>query len=114
MWQDESARDAENLLAIRRSLSWARLKGEEIRPRYFPPETKAGRRVIQIPDELVAALKRWKLQCPKSDEELVFPMPDGRPLCRDRLLRTRFYPALARAALRRVTSTPFATAAPRP
>ena len=77
MWQDESARDAENLLAIRRSLSWARLKGEEIRPRYSPPETKAGRRVIQIPDELVAALKRWKLQCPKSDEELVFPMPDG-------------------------------------
>jgi len=69
------------------SLSWARLKGEEIRPRYFPPKTKAGRRVIQIPEELVAALKRWKLQCPKSDEELVFPMPDGQPICRDRLLR---------------------------
>ncbi len=85
------------------SLSWARLKGEEIRPRYFPPKTKAGRRVIQIPEELVAALKRWKLQCPKSDEELVFPMPDGQPICRDRLLRTRFYPALARARLRRVT-----------
>ena len=90
-------------MAIRRSLSWARLKGQEIRPRFFPPKTKAGRRVIQIPDELVAALKRWKLQCPKSDEQLVFAMPDGQPLCRDRLLRTRFYPALARARLRRVT-----------
>ena len=74
-----------------------------MRPRFFRPKTKAGRRVIQIPDELVAALRRWKLQCPKSDEELVFAMPDGQPLCRDRLLRTRFYPALARAALRRVT-----------
>ena len=30
-------------VAICRSLSWARLKGEEIRPRYFPPKTKAGR-----------------------------------------------------------------------
>jgi integrase len=59
--------------------------------------------VIHIPDELVAALKRWKLQCPKSDEELVFPMPDGQPLRRDRLLRTRFHPALAHARLRRVT-----------
>jgi integrase len=90
-------------MAIRRSLSWARLKGEEIRPRFFRPKTKAGRRVIQIPDELVAALRRWKLQCPKSDEELVFAMPDGQPLCRDRLLRTRFSPALARARLRRVS-----------
>jgi integrase len=90
-------------MAIRRSLSWARLKGEEMRPRYFPPKTKAGRRVIHMPDELVTALKRWKLQCPQSEENLVFPTPDGQPLCRDRLLRTRFYPALARARLRRVT-----------
>jgi integrase len=103
-WTDlELTKKGPAKMAIRRSLSWARLKGEEIRPRYFPPKTKAGRRVIQIPDELVAALKRWKLQCPKSDEELVFPMPDGQPICRDRLLRTRFYPALARARLRRVT-----------
>ncbi len=103
-WTDlELTKEGPGKMAIRRSLSWARLKGEEIRPRYFPPKTKAGRRVIHIPDELVAALKRWKLQCPKSDEELVFPMPDGQPICRDRLLRTRFYPALARARLRRVT-----------
>jgi len=90
-------------MAIRRSLSWARLKGEEIRPRYFPPKTQAGRRVIQIPDQLVMALKRWKLQCPKSEEDLVFPTPDGQPICRDQLLRTRFHPALTRARLRRVT-----------
>jgi hypothetical protein len=65
MWQDESARDAENLLAIRRSLSWARLKGEEIRPRYFPPKTKAGRRVIQIPDELVAGPEALETPVPE-------------------------------------------------
>jgi integrase len=90
-------------MAIRRSLSWARLKGEEIRPRYYPPKTRAGRRMIEIPEQLVAAFRRWKLQCPQSADDLVFPTPEGQPLCRDRLLRTRFRPALARARLRRVT-----------
>ena len=99
----ELPKEGPGKMAIRRSLSWARLKGEDIRPRYFPPKTKAGRRVIEIPNELVVALKHWKLQCPKSTDDLVFPTPEGQPLCRDRLLRTRFYPALARARLRRVT-----------
>ena len=72
-------------MAIRRSLSWARLKGEEIRPRFFPPKTKAGRRVIQIPDELVAALKLWKLQCPKSMKSWYFRCPRGAALPRSAL-----------------------------
>jgi len=43
-WTDlELTREGPGKMAIRRSLSWARLKGEEIRPRYFPPKTKAGR-----------------------------------------------------------------------
>ena len=37
---------------IRSNVSWARLKGEEMRPRYFPPKTKAGLRKIPIPSEL--------------------------------------------------------------
>jgi integrase len=77
-------------MVIRRSLSWARLKGETRRPRYFPPKTKAGRRTISIPALLVADLKRWKLQCPQSEEDLVFPTPEGKPVCRDRLLRVAF------------------------
>jgi integrase len=88
---------------IRRSLQWAHLKGEVIRPRFYPPKTKAGLRAISIPAELAAALKRWKLQCPPSGLDLVFPMEDGRPMRWDHLLRCRFYPALARARLRRVT-----------
>jgi integrase len=52
---------------------------------------------------LVAALKRWKLQCPTSADDLVFPAPEGQPLCRDRLLRVCLRPALSRARLRRVT-----------
>ena len=90
-------------MVIRRSLSWARLKGEETRPRYFPPKTAAGRRTISIPALLISDLKRWKMHCPCSEEELVFPTFDGKPICRDWLLRVAFYPTLARARLRRVT-----------
>jgi integrase len=103
-WSDlELPKDGPGKMIIRRSLSWARLKGEETRPRYFPPKTKAGRRTISIPALLVADLKRWKLQCPHSKEDLVFPTLEGKPICRDWLLRVAFYPGLARARLRRVT-----------
>jgi integrase len=103
-WTDlELPKEGAGRMAIRRSLSWARLKGEETRPRYFPPKTKAGRRTISIPTLLIADLKRWKLQCPKSEEGLVFPTLEGKPVCRDWLLRVAFYPTLSRARLRRVT-----------
>src|SRR6202040_1942977 len=103
-WTDlELPKEGSGRMMIRRSLSWARLKGEEVRARYFPPKTKAGRRTISIPELLVADLKRWKLQCPQSEEGIVFPTSEGKPVCRDWLLRVAFYPALSRARLRRVT-----------
>jgi integrase len=103
-WTDlELPKDGPGKMAIRRSLSWARPKGEETRPRYFPPKTKAGRRTISLAAPLVADLKRWPLQCPRSAEDLVFPTPDGHPVCRDALLRVNFYPTLSRAKLRRMT-----------
>src|SRR6202165_2312050 len=102
-WTDlELPKEGQGMI-IRRSLSWARLKGEATRPRYFPPKTKAGRRTISIPALLVLDLKRWKLECPHSEEDLVFPTVEGKPVCRDWLLRVAFYPALSRARLRRVT-----------
>jgi integrase len=80
-------------MIIRRSLSWARLKGEETRPRYFPPKTKAGRRMISIPDLLVADLKRWKLESPQSEEGLVFPTIEGKPVSREWLAARRLLPS---------------------
>ncbi len=102
-WTDlELARDGTGRMCIRRSLSWTHPKGEEARPRFYPPKTTAGLRTIAIPAELVAALKRWKLQCPPSVDGLVFPRADGQPMYREYMLRKRFYPALVRARLRRV------------
>jgi len=55
-WSDlDLPNEGPGKIAIRRSLSWARLKGDETRHRYFPPKTKSGRRVIQIPREVIAA-----------------------------------------------------------
>ncbi|HUO05565.1 MAG TPA: site-specific integrase [Candidatus Binataceae bacterium] len=104
-WSDlELPKEGPGTIFIRRSLSWAHLRGEEPRPRYYAPKTEAGLRRITIPAELVAALKRWKLQSPPSPEQLVFPRPDGsgKPLYREFVLRKMLYPALERARLRRV------------
>jgi integrase len=89
---------------VRRSLSWARVKGEDapVRPRFYPPKTRAGVRTLPIPVELAGALRRWKLQCPQSELELVFPMRDGQPMHRSTALRYGLWPALNRACLRRV------------
>ena len=89
---------------VRRSLSWARVKKDDgpVRPRFFPPKTKAGVRTLPIPMELAGALRRWKLQCPQSEHDMVFPMPDGQPMHRSTALRYGLWPALSRAGLRRV------------
>jgi integrase len=91
-WSDLELKLGTGKMYVRRTLSWARLKGEEIRPRYFPPKTKSGVRDVTLPAELVADLKRWKIACPPSHDDLVFPDVDGTPVCRDRMLRC-FFPA---------------------
>jgi len=89
---------------IRESLTWARLKGETFteRWRFYPPKTKAGIRQLNAPPELVARLRRWKLKCPPSKLDLVFPTLDGNPIHRHHTLRCGLHPLLRRAKLRQV------------
>jgi integrase len=101
-WGDCELGGNEPKVSVKRTLSWARLKGDEIKPRFYPPKTKAGLRTIEIPTELAVILKRWKLQCPLSGDDLVFPAADGRPTRRSVALRRGLWPALRRAGLRRV------------
>jgi integrase len=104
VWSDlELPKQGPGRMTIRRTLSWAHLKDEAERPRFFPPKTKAGRRAISLPEILVVDLKRWKLQCPPSGEDLVFPDTNGSPLKREKMLRVHFRPTLSRAHLHRVT-----------
>jgi integrase len=102
-WGDvEMPKNGPAYVYIRRTVSWARAGEEEIRPRYFPPKTKAGLRKIPVADELAAVLRAWKLQCPPTADDLVFPAADGRPIRRSNALRYGLWSALRRAGLRRV------------
>jgi len=89
---------------IRESLTWARIKGEtfEERWRFYPPKTKAGVRQLAIPPEMVSRFKTWKLKCPPSRLDLVFPTPEGNPIQRHHTLRCGLHPLLRRAGLRTV------------
>lgn len=89
---------------VRQTVSRARVdRDEPVRPRFYPPKTKAGKRSITIAPEMVSMLKAWKLQCTPSDLNLVFASDDGQPACRDRILKCGLRPALRRAELRQVT-----------
>jgi len=102
-WGDvEIPKDGPASLHIRRTVSWARIKGEEIRPRFYPPKTKAGVRKVGLDADLATMLRVWKLQCPATPGDLVFPAADGRPIRRSNALRYGLWPALRRAELRRV------------
>jgi integrase len=102
-WSDiEMPEGRPGYIYIRRTVSWARLKDEEIRPRYYPPKTRAGVRRIPIALELGRALKTWKLLCPPSADDLVFPAPTGLAIRRSNALRYGLWVALERAGLRRV------------
>lgn len=69
---------------------------------FYEPKTKASRRAVELSDELVSDLKRWRLACPKSEHDLVCPAANGRPMQSSDLLRTGFLPALRRAGVRKV------------
>ena len=89
---------------VRRSLSWSPAQGESgrIRPKFYDPKTKSGTRSIPLSPRLATALKTWKMQSPRSENDLVFCREDGQPLHRSSVLRQGLYPALRRAKLRRV------------
>jgi integrase len=101
-WGDCELDGAPSKIYVRRSLSWARLKGEPMRPKFYPPKTKKGLRDITIAPELAAILKRWKIQAPPSEYDLVFATADGKPISRSVALRRGLWPALRRAGLRQV------------
>lgn len=100
--------DLENRsVAIRRTVTWARTAAEKAAglrgPRFYEPKTRAGRRVIEIPEEIVPELRKWKLACPPSKMGLVFPTVDGRPLHRRTLHAEGLETALTAAKLRHFT-----------
>ena len=79
---------------VRRSL-W---KGQ-----FQTPKTKNSNRQIDIPNSLIHELKKWKLACPVTEDDLVFPSPAGMPSQHDNVVKRYFSPALRKAGLRQVS-----------
>ena len=72
------------LKVIRRADAWNTLG---------PPKSRAGYRLISIPDVLLSALDEWRSHCPKSDHDLVFPNWQGNVEAATNL-RKRFWRSL--------------------
>ena len=72
MWRDQG----EDEILIRRN--WAdEYRDDE--PVFWIPKSKHSIRRIPKPAELSLELKKWKLQCPPSKYDLMFPQANGRP-----------------------------------
>ena len=79
---------------VRRSL-W---KGQ-----FQTPKSNRSTRNIDIPETLISELKRWKLACPISESDLVFPSPEGKLSQHDNVVKRYFNQALRQAGLRQVS-----------
>lgn len=76
------------LKVVRRADAWGAIG---------PPKSRAGYRIISIPDILIRALEDWKKDCPKSEHDLVFPNWQGN-VEQPGNLRNRFWRPLQRRA----------------
>ena len=79
---------------VRRSL-W---KGQ-----FQKPKSKSSIRKVDIPDSLIQELKRWKLACPVSEYDVVFPSPEGKLSQHDNVVKRYLNRALREAGLRQVS-----------
>jgi integrase len=64
-----------------------------------PPKSAAGYRTIPLPDLVVSELRKWKLRCPKTALDLVFPSERKAVLSHTSLHRLHLFPAQKRAEI---------------
>ena len=69
---------------------------------FFATKTKASNRRIDLGPNVMTELKKWKLACPKSDLNLVFPNGAGNPIDHHNMVRRCFLPTLEAAELPRI------------
>lgn len=73
---------------------------------FYVPKTKRSRRAVDLGDQLLAVLSRWRRDrigdAPPAPEALIFPAPTGGPRSPDALRKRVWAPALAKAGLRHV------------
>jgi integrase len=70
--------------------------------RFFSPKTKTSNRKIDIGPAVTTELKKWKLACPKSKMDLIFPNEAGQPINYSNMVRRYFEPTLTAANVPRI------------
>jgi integrase len=70
--------------------------------RFFTPKTKNSRRKIDLAPAVIRALKKWRLACPATELDLIFPNKAGSPMDSDNLTKRHFHPALKAANLPKI------------
>ena len=63
------------------------------------PKTSAGSRVIPLPDLVVSELRKWKLQCPRTNLDLVFPSERKGVMSHTSLHRLHLWPVQVAAGI---------------
>lgn len=96
-----------NLIAVRRTLTWAVGKEEAAvsatRWLFGTPKSRSSIRNIVMSPRLKEALSLHRLTCPVSEHDLVFCGKSGQPLDPDNMVKREYLPALVRAGIRRVS-----------
>jgi integrase len=69
---------------------------------WYQPKSKASKRAIDLGPSMMLALKRWRMQCPLNELDLVFPSKGGGPINHSVMLRRHFWPALKAVELPRI------------
>jgi integrase len=60
--------------------------------RFGAPKSKAGKRDITMAPMVLSTLREWKLACPVTKDDLVFPAPSGGVLSHACILKDGFWP----------------------
>ena len=70
--------------------------------KWYKPKTKSSNREIDLGPTMMQELRKWKLACPPSKLNLVFPNEEGNPIEPTQLTRIHFYPALDAAGINKI------------
>jgi integrase len=66
---------------------------------WYKPKTSTSRRRIDIGPAMLKELKKWRIKCPQSPFELVFPNEAGNPINHNNMVNRHFLPSLKAAEL---------------
>ena len=69
---------------------------------WFKPKSKTSKRKIDLGPVTIKELKKWKLACPKSDLDLVFPSKAVTPMDHGHVLSRNFWPAIEKAKVPKI------------